>query len=223
MIGVQTNNLDLSASRWTIDEPEDYLLIKAIYKELGPDIYFSWKKVAKLEKDKPEIFEINKKFQRNEGSKICEGQKLWKRAKRVIPGGNMLLSKRSEMFLPNLWPAYFSKSKGCFVWDLEGNKFVDMSIMGIGTNILGYGNEEVDNAVRDVVTKGNMSTLNCPEEVMLAEVLIDIHPWADKVRFARSGGEANAIAVRIARACTGRDIIAICGYHGWHDWYLSQI
>jgi glutamate-1-semialdehyde 2,1-aminomutase len=149
------------------------------------------------------------------------GQKLWKRAKQIIPGGNMLLSKRAEMFLPDQWPAYFSKAKGCKVWDLDGNEYLDMTIMGIGTNILGYGHPEVDEAVRKTVDAGNMSTLNCPEEVYLAEKLIEIHPWADMVRLARSGGEANAIAVRIARAASGKDKVAICGYHGWHDWYLS--
>lgn len=149
------------------------------------------------------------------------GQELYKKAKTLIPGGTMLLSKRPEMFLPDQWPAYFSKAKGCEVWDLDGNKFVDMCIMGIGTNTLGYGNEEVDAAVIETVKNGNMSTLNCPEEVYLAEKLMEINPWADMVRFARSGGEANAISIRIARAASGRDNIAICGYHGWHDWYIS--
>jgi len=149
------------------------------------------------------------------------GQKLWRRAKKVIPGGNMLLSKRPEMFLPEQWPTYFDRARGCRVWDLDGTEFIDMSIMGIGTNILGYGNEEVDEAVRRVVEKGNMSTLNCPEEVWLAERLVQMHPWADMVRFARSGGEANSIAIRIARAATGKTKVAICGYHGWHDWYLA--
>ena len=149
------------------------------------------------------------------------GQNLWNRAKRVIPGGNMLLSKRSEMFLPEHWPAYFSRAQGCRVWDLDGRELIDMSIMGIGTNLLGYGHPEVDAAVAATVTAGNMSTLNCPEEVWLAERLVAMHSWADMVRFARSGGEANAIAIRIARAATGRDTVAICGYHGWHDWYLA--
>jgi glutamate-1-semialdehyde 2,1-aminomutase len=125
------------------------------------------------------------------------------------------------MFLPDLWPSYFSKAKGCEVWDLDGNKYIDMSIMGIGTNTLGYGHPEVDAAVRKVVDAGNMSTFNCPEEVYLAERLVEIHPWADMVRLARSGGEANAVAIRIARAASGKDKIAFCGYHGWHDWYLS--
>jgi glutamate-1-semialdehyde 2,1-aminomutase len=149
------------------------------------------------------------------------GQELWKRAKKIIPGGNMLLSKRAEMFLPERWPAYFSKAKGCKVWDLDDREYIDMCIMGIGTNTLGYGNDEVDDAVRATVAAGNMSTLNCPEEVYLAEKLIEMHPWADMARFSRSGGEANAIAIRIARAATGRDKVAICGYHGWHDWYLA--
>ena len=154
-------------------------------------------------------------------SKKQTGQKLWNRAKKIIPGGNMLLSKRAEMFLPDQWPAYFSKAKGCKVWDLDGNEYTDMSIMGIGTNILGYGHPEVDEAVRKVVEQGNMSTFNCPEEVYLAERLIELHPWADMVRLARTGGEANAISIRIARAATGKDKVAFCGYHGWHDWYLS--
>jgi len=149
------------------------------------------------------------------------GQKLWRRAKNVIPGGNMLLSKRAEMFLPEQWPAYFSKAKGCNVWDLDGNEYIDMSIMGIGTNTLGYGHPEVDEAVSQTVKSGNMSTFNCPEEVYLAERLIELHPWADMVRFARTGGEANSIAIRIARAASGKDKVAFCGYHGWHDWYLA--
>ena len=74
----------------------------------------------------------NRNIKRNEGANIGTGQKLWKRAKNIIPGGNMLLSKRSEMFLPDQWPSYFSKAKGCRVWDLDGNEFIDMSIMGIG-------------------------------------------------------------------------------------------
>jgi glutamate-1-semialdehyde aminotransferase len=133
----------------------------------------------------------------------------------------MLLSKRPEMFLPEHWPSYYDEAKGCKIIDLDGNEFIDMSIMGIGTNTLGYGNKKVDNAVLDVVRKGNMSTFSCPEEVQLAEKLIELNPWADMVRFARTGGEANSIAIRIARAASGKDKVAICGYHGWHDWYLS--
>lgn len=150
-----------------------------------------------------------------------KGINLWDRAKKIIPGGNQLLSKRAEMFLPNQWPAYYKKAKGVAIWDLDGNKYIDMSIMGIGACVLGYANDEVDKAVKKAIDLGNASSLNCYEEVELAEKLIKLHPWAEMVRFARTGGEACAIAVRIARAFSQKDKVAFCGYHGWHDWYLS--
>jgi glutamate-1-semialdehyde 2,1-aminomutase len=212
---------DLSELRWTVDEPEDLQVIRAVVDHFEGRSDFSWQQVLELQQRQPDLFAPNSKFARNEGASMGEGQKLWRRAKRLIPGGNMLLSKRPEMFLPEQWPAYFSRSKGCRVWDLDGRELIDMSIMGIGTNLLGYGHPEVDAAVASTVAAGNMSTLNCPEEVWLAERLVGLHPWAEMARFARSGGEANAIAIRIARAATGRDTVAICGYHGWHDWYLA--
>lgn len=215
------NKQDFSGERWTVDEPEDFEVIKYIFAHFSPNIYFSWGEVMELKQSQPELFKANQYLIRNEGAQMGTGNKLWKRAKKVIPGGNMLLSKRPEMFLPDQWPAYYSKAKGCKVWDMDGHEYTDMSIMGIGTNILGYGHSEVDAAVLQSVQSGNMSTFNCPEEVYLAERLVEIHPWADMVRFARSGGEANAIAIRIARAASGKDKVAICGYHGWHDWYLA--
>ncbi len=123
--------------RWTVDETEDLEVIRFVVDQFNGKSDFSWNDVLKLEKEFPEVFKINKKFIRNEGFNMSLGQKLYKRAKKVIPGGNMLLSKRPEMFLPNGWPSYFSKAKGCMVWDLDGKKYVDMSIMGIGTNIQG--------------------------------------------------------------------------------------
>ena len=153
--------------------------------------------------------------------KVKKGQKIYSLAKKIIPGGNMLLSKKPELFLPKGWPAYFKKTKGCEVWDLDGNKYYDLSLMGVGTNILGYSNKRVDKKVSNVIKNGNLSTLNCAEEVALAEKLIELHPWAQMVKLARTGGEANAVAVRIARAASGKDNVAFCGYHGWHDWYLA--
>lgn len=149
------------------------------------------------------------------------GANLYTKAKKIIPGGTQLLSKRPEMFLPDFWPAYYDKAKGCKVWDLDGNKYIDMSYMGIGACILGYSDEDVNTVVKKAIDKGNMSTLNCLEEVELAELLCELHPWAEMVRYARTGGEAMSIAVRIARAKTGKDLVLFCGYHGWHDWYLS--
>ena len=152
---------------------------------------------------------------------IRTGQKLWRKAKTIIPGGNQLLSKRAELFLPELWPAYYKKAKGCEVWDLDDNKYYDFAGMGVTACILGYADDDVDTAVKNAINNGAMNTLNSYEEVELAEKLIELHPWSEMVRFARTGGEACAIAVRIARAASGKNHIAFCGYHGWHDWYLS--
>ena len=163
---------------------------------------------------------MKKKYLYNR-SKNKLSSKLWLRAQTSIAGGNMLLTKHPHRFLKNGWPTYFEKTDGCKIWDIDKNLFLDFSYMGVGTNILGYSRKEIDNEVISKIKLGNMSTLNSPEEVLLAEKLISLNPWAEKVRFTRSGGEANAVAVRIARAYKKKDKILICGYHGWHDWYLS--
>lgn len=150
-----------------------------------------------------------------------EGQRLYQKALKIIPGGTQLLSKRPELHLPDGWPVYYRKASGCRVWDLDGTEYIDMSTMGIGTCILGYADPDVNRAVKAVIDDGNMSSLNAPEEVTCAELLVSLHPWADMVRFARTGGESMAIAVRIARSYSRKDIVMFCGYHGWHDWYLS--
>ena len=143
------------------------------------------------------------------------------RAKRRIPGMTQLLSKRPDQFSLGVWPGYYAKAQGASLWDLDGNEYLDMSIGGIGATILGYADPEVDGAVGRAIGQGVASSLNCEEEVVLAERLCQLHPFADMVRLTRSGGEAMAMAVRIARTATGRDVVAFCGYHGWHDWYLA--
>lgn len=147
--------------------------------------------------------------------------KAWREAKTIIPGGSQLLSKRAEMFLPDQWPVYFSRAKGFFVWDLDGNKYVD-TLGSIGASILGYADKDVNYAVKKAIDKSNISSLNPIEELELAKLLLKLHSWAKKVRYARTGGEAMAVAVRIARAFSGKDKVAFCGYHGWHDWYLAS-
>ncbi len=150
-----------------------------------------------------------------------KGSELFDVARRIIPGGTQLLSKRPSMFLPQQWPSYFAKARGTKVTDLDGKTYVDMSMMGIGACVLGYADPDVDGAVKSAIDDGVATTLNAPEEVELAQLLLELHPWAGMVRYSRGGGEAMAIAVRIARAHTGRDKIAFCGYHGWSDWYLA--
>ena len=207
---LNSKNHELSKIRLTLDTKKDLVLIRKIFKNFNPKTLFSWKEILKYLK-------VQKKFKKREP----KAQKLWKKAEKIIPNGNMLLSKNPNRFLPGLWPTYFNKAKGCHVWDLDGKKYIDMSTMGVGTNILGFQNNNIDKEVSKIIFKSNMSTLNCPEEVHLAEKLLDMHKWADMVKFTRTGGEANALAIRIARAASGRDKVAFCGYHGWHDWYLA--
>lgn len=237
-VGHYKNTEDLSHLRWTVDEPEDFDLINKIYEELYPfKPNFRMVDILNLLQQKPEWLTINKQFERNEGfikslheDRRDEAMKrlnleksiaLQEHAKKRIPGLSQLLSKRPDQFSYGVWPGYFSRAKGVEIWDLDENRYIDMSIGGIGANVLGYADPDVDRAVREAIDKGTSASLNCPEEVELADLLCEIHPWAEKVRFARTGGEAMAVAVRIARAFTGRDKIAFCGYHGWHDWYLS--
>ena len=150
-----------------------------------------------------------------------KGKEMWRRAIKSLPGGNGLLSKRPDRYAPDIWPNYYSKSCGVEVTDLDGNKYIDMAQMGIGSAILGYANKELTNAVSEVIKDGVNCTLNSPEEVLLAEKLIDLNPFAGGVRFARSGGEAMAMAIRIARAHSGKEKVLFSGYHGWCDWYIS--
>lgn len=237
-IGSFEGSADLSRLRWTVDEKEDLELVSRIYEALYPqNPAFKTSDVLALLEEYPELKTLNTHYERDEGLKkslMADGKKagryvrnisqslaLQDHARRRIPGMTQLLSKRADQFGYGVWPAYYSRAKGTDVWDLDGNRYTDMSIAGIGANVLGYADDEVDAAVEAAIAAGSSSSLNCPEEVELADLLCDLHPWADKVRFARTGGESLTIAVRIARAQTKRDKIAFCGYHGWHDWYLS--
>ena len=160
-------------------------------------------------------------YETNNMDKIRKSLQFQEYAKTRIPGMTQLLSKRPDMFSSGVWPGYYKKAKGAEVWDLDDNKYIDMSIGGIGANILGYCDPDVNEAVIKVIADGNSCSLNCTEEVDLADLLCEIHPWAEMCRFSRTGGEALAIAVRIARVYSGKEKIAFCGYHGWHDWYLA--
>jgi len=226
---------NFSHIRLTLDEKEDFDVIQFLIERTELDT--SWLTYVALLTKYPEVLNMNAIYTRDEGyqSSLLEdkytskndnrlsnnNKRMQDRAKKIIPGMTQLLSKRPDQFSYGVWPTYYSKAKGSYIWDLEKKCYLDMSIGGIGANILGYADEDVDKAVKTAISLGTSSSLNCPEEIELAELLCDIHPWADQVRYARTGGEAMAIAVRIARALTEKDKIAFCGYHGWHDWYLS--
>ncbi len=232
------NDRDWSKLRLTVDELVDFELISKIIKEFKNRWNtFSTTDVVTFLKNNPKLIGINAEIDRNEGyektlkedkqmpsllkNKFQNGLNLWAKARKLIPGGTQLLSKRSELFSPEIWPSYFKKAKGVEVWDLDGNKFIDMTTMAVGACTLGYSDDDVNAAVKAVIDEGSMCTLNSPEEVELADLLLRLHPWAGMVRYARTGGESMTIAIRIARAFANKSTLAFCGYHGWHDWYLS--
>lgn len=212
---------DYSDHRWTVDTMEDFSWVEKVVGALGDSSYemenvITWaerNEMVRLQKDDTTLPVQNRL--------VGRGQDLYIKAKSLIPGGTQLLSKRPEMFLPDRWPAYYQSARGAWVKDLDGRGYLDMSTSGIGSCILGTADPVVNAKVAEAVSRGSMSSLNAPEEVALAEKLCALHPWADRARFARSGGESMAIAVRIARAATSKDVVLICGYHGWSDWYLA--
>ena len=145
---------------------------------------------------------------------------LYRRALELIPGGTQLISRRPTRYAPGISPVYATRAQGARFWDLDGNEYIDW-VSGIGAIILGYCDPIVDEAVQEQIKSGTTYSINHELEVELAEELVRLIPCAEQVRYAKCGGEACAIAVRIARGVTGRDLILFCGYHGWHDWYLA--
>jgi glutamate-1-semialdehyde aminotransferase len=145
---------------------------------------------------------------------------LYRRALELIPGGTQLVSRRPTRYAHGVSPVYAVRAKGARFWDVDGHEYIDW-VSGIGAIILGYCDPVVDDAVRRQISTGTMYSINHELEIELAEELTRTIPCAEMVRYAKCGGEACAMAVRIARGVTGRDKILFCGYHGWHDWYLA--
>jgi len=148
-------------------------------------------------------------------------KRLYSDAKKVIPGGTQLFSKRAELYHPDSWPTYYSYAKGINIKGLDKKNYKDFCNMSVGASILGYCDDFVDKKVIQSIKKSVATTLNNYDEVRLAKELCKIHPWAKKVKFCRAGGEAVTMAIRIARGYSGKSKILFCGYHGWHDWYLA--
>ena len=149
-------------------------------------------------------------------------KKLQNYAKKIIPGVSQLFGKWPDLYLPGgNWPTYYSKAKGIEIWGIDKKKYLDFTMVGVGTSVLGYSDPDINKIAIKALQSSPMNTLNPAEDVELAELLIKLHPWAESVRFARAGGETVSIAIRLARAYTKKDKILFCGYHGWHDWYLS--
>ena len=209
---------DFSKHRITLDYIEDLEDIVKIFKKFYPKINFNYKQILNFLDKNPNI---KQHYNRNIGYGVLKSKDLWNKAIRLIPDGNSFLSKHPRSFNDDNWPIYYSSTSKQYIYSYDQIKYLDMSMMSVGTNLLGYNNKNIDKKINSVVKKGNMSSLNCVEEVHLAEKLIDMHKWSDMAKFARTGAEANCIGLRAARLATGKEKIVICGYHGWHDWYLA--
>jgi glutamate-1-semialdehyde aminotransferase/spore coat polysaccharide biosynthesis protein SpsF (cytidylyltransferase family)/predicted dehydrogenase len=223
--------------RWTVDEVEDLEFIRAVYRALRDRESFGMKDVLELIEKTPGLDKMNSEILSNRGyykslfeeayaaaaqRRPIEKSKAWLgRAEKVIPGASQTFSKGSNQHVRGVAPVFLAKGKGCRVWDVDGNEYIDY-IQGLLPNILGYANEEVNAAVAEQLGQGHSFSLPHPLEVELAERLTQLIPCAEKVRFGKNGSDATSGAVRGARALTGRELIACCGYHGWQDWYIGS-
>lgn len=150
-----------------------------------------------------------------------KSNELLKRAIEVTPLGAQTYSKSYRYYCQGDSPAFIERGEGCYLYDVDGNKFIDF-VCALGPITIGYNIEEVNNAVKEQLEKGISFSLQAEVEVELAEKVIDIIPCAEMVRFVKNGGDATTSAIRLARAFTGKDLVALSGYHGMHDWSIGS-
>ena len=158
---------------------------------------------------------------KNSKPNIVRSNEIYELAKKIIPAGTQTYSKGVSQFVEGFSPKYLDHGKGAYVWDVDGNKYLDY-IMGCHPLVLGYSDPDVNAAVIKQLEKGSTFSLMNELEVSVSKLLVDIIPCAEMVRFGKNGADATTAGVRVARAVTGRDHIAYCGYHGWHDWYIAN-
>jgi glutamate-1-semialdehyde aminotransferase/spore coat polysaccharide biosynthesis protein SpsF (cytidylyltransferase family) len=223
--------------RWTVDHPADLDFVRQVYAAFAQNGSFGYADIIRLLRERPELATIQTETITNEGyyislyqqakagaaprKTIAKSQEWFKRASKVIPGAAQTFSKGYSQYVQGVAPIFLERGKGCRVWDVDGNEYVDY-VQGLLPNILGYANEEVNAAVAAQLAEGHSFSLPHPLEVQLAERLTRLIPCAEMVRFGKNGSDATAGAVRAARAFTKRDRIACCGYHGWQDWYIGS-
>ncbi len=152
--------------------------------------------------------------------KLEKSEELWKQAVELIPAGTQSLSKSPTSFVDGVAPKYVVKANGCMMTDVDGNEYIDFG-MALGPIVLGYNHPVTNEAIVKQLQNGIIFSLLNPLEVEVAKILTDIIPCAEMIRYGKNGSDATTIAVRVARAYTGRDKIACCGYHGWHDWFVG--
>lgn len=222
--------------RWTVDHPEDLEFVRKIYENFSSSPEFGFQEVFALLKERPELGTLQTEICANEGlykslyeqargrttpkRNLAQSQALLERARKVIPGCAQTFSKGYTQYVLGAAPVFLERGKGCRVWDVDGNEYIDY-VQGLLPNILGYANEQVNEAVTVQLAEGHSFSLPHPIEVELAERLTRLIPCAEMVRFGKNGSDATSGAVRAARAFTGREHIACCGYHGWQDWYIG--
>ena len=151
---------------------------------------------------------------------LTESERLWERAQGLIPSGTQTLAKGPGQYVRGVSPKYLRKGRGAHVWDVDDNVYLDMT-MAVGPLVLGYADPAVDEAIRRQLDDGITFSMMHPLEVEVAEAIRDLVPFARSVRYSKTGADATSAAVRLARAFTGRPKVLCCGYHGWHDWYIS--
>jgi glutamate-1-semialdehyde aminotransferase/spore coat polysaccharide biosynthesis protein SpsF (cytidylyltransferase family) len=225
----------LGTHRWTVDYPSDLEFVRKIHAEFSGNGGFGYRDVLDLLKRRPDLA-VTPTIISNEGyysslyreaaaspaarRSVTQSQAWLARSRRVIPGCAQTFSKSISQYVQGVAPVFLQRGKGCRVWDVDGNEYIDY-VQGLLPNILGYANEEVNAAVSAQLAEGHSFSLPHPLEVELAERLTRLIPCAEMVRFGKNGSDATAGAVRAARAFTGRDRVACCGYHGWQDWYIG--
>ncbi|MDA9708488.1 aminotransferase class III-fold pyridoxal phosphate-dependent enzyme [Alphaproteobacteria bacterium] len=223
------NEIDYSNIRITLDRPEDLVLIRKVFSNLKD--FCSWQEVIDFIKKNPSLKKINNHIKTNEGSKISmslikknktftKSNILFKKAIKVIPTASQTFSKSYMQWPLNISPLFLKSGKGCEITDVDNNKYIDY-LLALMPIIIGYANKEIDQAVYSQARKGSILSLSHPKEIELSEKLIKIIPYAEMVKFSKNGSDVLSAAVRLARATTQRDYIAVSGYHGWHDWYIG--
>jgi len=226
------NTVDFSHLRWTLDEPEDLAFLRRLLDRL-PD-GFHWMEAVAAMTAEPDLFWVNRKHALNEGAvrdlakstgvaaqkSFARSNQLFARAAEVVPLAAQTFSKSHQQWVRGASPLFLIAGKGCRVADPDGNVYIDY-LQGLMANVLGYGDPDVDAAIRSQLERGMSFSLATTLEADLAERMVADIPCAEMVRFAKNGSDATAAAIRLARAATGRDRVALCGYHGWHDWYIG--
>jgi glutamate-1-semialdehyde 2,1-aminomutase/spore coat polysaccharide biosynthesis protein SpsF len=232
-----THPTDLSRHRWTVDDPADLAFVRRVYQALGDRPAAGLEEVMALLAARPDIAAAQGTAPTNEGyarslfdqaaagpapkPTLTKSHEWAARSRKALPSIAQTFSKGPSQYVQGASPVFLQRGSGCRVWDVDGNEYIDY-VQGLLPNILGYAHPEVNAAFTSQIADGHSFSLPHPLEVELAERLTRLIPCAEMVKFAKNGSDATAAAVRVARAFTGRDRVACCGYHGWQDWYIGS-